>query len=89
MNFYGPIFLLPVEDKIDFKTQKSVQNRQNRNFSSPDPCLFGRFFHPILSSIINFIISSIFPDKNHLSYLGSRNSKTSYFYLYMNKFGTD
>ena len=26
-NFYGPIFWLPVEDKIGFKTQKSVQNR--------------------------------------------------------------
>ena len=34
-NFYGPIFLLPVEDKIGFKTQKSVQNRQNDDFSSP------------------------------------------------------
>ena len=34
-NFYGPIFLLPVEDKIGFKTQKLVQNRQNDDFSSP------------------------------------------------------
>ena len=34
-NFYGPIFLLPVEDKIGLKTQKSVQNRQNRRFLWP------------------------------------------------------
>ena len=31
-KFYGPIFLLPVGDKIGFKTQKSVQNRKNRRF---------------------------------------------------------
>ena len=44
-NFYGPIFLLPVEDKIGFKTQKSVQNRQNRRFLQPGstvaPVMFG------------------------------------------------
>ena len=30
--FMDRFFLLPVEDKIGFKTQKSVQNWQNRRF---------------------------------------------------------